>query len=80
MNRRTKIRERNIVYARARMGSITYKLKRNWAKIGFVTHLTGFDHEKMRQVREQNLIVWEEREKGVFWYDIDSIPERFLKK
>jgi hypothetical protein len=59
------------------MGSITYTRKRNWAKIGFVRHLTGFDHEEMRNLREQKLIEWEEKD-GVFWYDIDTIPERFL--
>jgi hypothetical protein len=80
MNRRARIRERQIIYARTRMGSITYKVKRKWSKRGFVTDLTGWDHEKLRQAREQNLITWEERGKGIFWYDINSIPERFLIK
>lgn len=82
MIKRYRVKERTIIYARASMNSIVYSRKKegHWAKQGFIYDLTGWDKEKMRQAREQNLIRWQEREKGVFWYDIDSIHERFLKK
>lgn len=74
MNRRAKIRERQILYARTSMKSISA-----WAKPGFVTDLTGWTGEKLRQAREQKLIKWKKESDG-FWYDLNSIPERLLLK
>lgn len=77
MNRRNRIRERQIVYARTYMTSINKKIP--WCKPGFITMVTGFDGEKLRQMREQGLIEYEKREDG-FWYNLDSVPERLLLK
>lgn len=80
MNRRNRIRERQIVYARTRMDSITYTMKKNgWVKPGFITALTIFDDgEKLRQAREQKLVEWKDLPDGRY-YNIDSIHEKFFK-
>jgi hypothetical protein len=86
MNRRNRIRERQIIYARTTYNSIAYTMKKpsSWVKPGFITALTRFDDgEKLRQAREQNLIEWENRGKSGekdYWYNIDSIHEKFFKK
>ncbi len=77
MNRRNHIKSREIVYARTYIGSISKKIP--WCKPGFITLITGFDGEKLRQLRDQGLIEFQKREDG-FWYNLDSVPERLLIK
>lgn len=77
MVKRYRVKERVIIYARSNMKSITYS--HAWAKPGFITSITGWDGEKLRQARDQKLVKYEKREDG-FWYDINSIPERLLIK
>lgn len=63
------------------MNRTTFSLNKPsaWAKPGFVTSITNWDGEKLRQARDQGLIQYEKREDG-FWYNLDSIPERLLIK
>jgi hypothetical protein len=81
MIKRYRAKERVIIYARANMKSIIYSQKKpnGWVKPGFVTALTDWDGEKLRQAREQKLIEWEDRADGRY-YNLDSIHEKFFKK
>lgn len=54
------------------------KPKKQWVKVGVVTKATGWDHEKMRQARENNYIDYK-RENG-FWYDLNSLLPHFIKQ
>jgi hypothetical protein len=49
-----------------------------WVKVGFITSLTKWNNEKMRQARQQGLIEFEKREDG-FWYNLNSLPKQFIK-
>lgn len=53
--------------------------KETWVKVGFVTDLTGWDREKLRQARDQGLIEFKKTKDGWF-YKLESIPEVFIKK
>lgn len=54
--------------------------KETWVKVGFVTMLTGWDHEKIRQARDQEIIEWKiDPAKGRL-YKLESIPEMFILK
>lgn len=81
MVKRYRVKERVIIYARTNMNSITYSQKKpnGWVKPGFITSLTGWEGEKLRQARQQKLIEWEDREDGRY-YNIDSIHEKFFIK
>jgi hypothetical protein len=50
-----------------------------WVKAGFVSEKTGWDHEKLRQARNQGIVVFQKRDTG-FWYDIKSINPIFFIK
>jgi hypothetical protein len=49
-----------------------------WVKAGFLTEKTGWNNEKLRQARAQGIVEWEKRETG-FWYNINSVPQVFIK-
>jgi hypothetical protein len=49
-----------------------------WVKSGFVSELTGWRAERLRQAREQGLVAYEERHDSGFWYDINSIHHIFF--
>lgn len=53
--------------------------KQTWASVSFVTLLTGWSKEKMRQAREQNIITYRENKTGGYEYLLESIPTQFLK-
>jgi predicted transcriptional regulator len=54
--------------------------KASWVKVGWITDLTGWDREKMRQAREQGLVEWKDDAKLGRVYNIDSIPQMFIIK
>lgn len=56
------------------------KKKGTWVKVGFVTDLTGWDREKLRQAREQGLVEFKEDAKLGRVYNLESIPPMFIKK
>jgi hypothetical protein len=54
------------------------KKRAAWVKAGAIMQLTGWGREDMRRMRINGIINWKKDEKG-FWYDLNSIPERFIK-
>lgn len=52
------------------------KTKETWVGVGAVTELTGWEGEKLRWARNNNLIKFD-KEKG---YLLESIPELFIIK
>ena len=55
--------------------------KKTWVPVSFVTDLTGWDGEKLRQVREAKIIEFRHRKDcGGYEYLLESIPEQFIKK
>lgn len=53
--------------------------KKTWVKISFVTALTGWDNNKMRQAREQGLVEWKDDKEHGRMYNVDSINPIFFK-
>lgn len=54
--------------------------KETWVGPGWVTDLTGWNNEKMRQAREGNLIEFKRSSTGGYLYKLESIPEQFIIK
>jgi hypothetical protein len=53
--------------------------KSEWVKSPIITKLTGWDANKMRLARNNGYINWKKDSNG-FWYDLNSIHEKFLIK
>jgi hypothetical protein len=60
------------------------KLERNsrpmqtWVKPSWITYLTGWNGEKMRQARQSGLIKFRSNGSGSYEYLVQSIPDQFL--
>jgi hypothetical protein len=54
--------------------------KTTWINAGWVTDLTGWSGEKMRQAREQGIIEYRRKKTGGYEYKLESIPETFIIK
>ena len=54
--------------------------KETWVPVGWITDLTGWDSEKMRQARESNIIEFKKNNTGGYLYKLESIPEIFIKQ
>lgn len=52
----------------------------HWIGPGWVTDLTGWDAEKLRQARDNNLVEFKRSKGGGYLYKLESIPEIFIKK
>lgn len=52
----------------------------HWVGPSWVTDLTGWDAEKLRQARENKLIEFKRSQGGGYLYKLESIPEIFLKQ
>jgi hypothetical protein len=52
--------------------------KKTWVKVSVVQDLTGWNREKLRQMREHGLIAYQRNETGM-WYQLESIHPIFLK-
>lgn len=63
-----------------KLSFIASEKKKTWVKVGFVTDLTGWDHEKMRQAREQGLVEFKDDATKGRLYNLDSINPIFIKK
>ena len=50
----------------------------HWVKVGFITMVTGWDGETLRQARKQGLVEWKDNEQGRF-YKLESIPQIFIR-
>jgi hypothetical protein len=53
--------------------------KQTWVKVSTVTELTGWDRERLRGARENKTIIYKKNSSG-FWYLLESIPERLIRK
>jgi hypothetical protein len=54
--------------------------KETWVGPGWVTELTNWTREKLRQAREQKIIEFKRSPGGGYLYKLESIPEQFLLK
>jgi hypothetical protein len=63
----------------ARLERLLTSTKTNWVKSPIITGLTGWDANKMRLARNNGYINWKKDSNG-FWYDLNSIHEKFLIK
>lgn len=50
-----------------------------WVSASFVTDLTGWDNEKLRQARNQKIIEFKRSPGGGWQYKLESIPDKFIK-
>jgi hypothetical protein len=54
--------------------------KKVWVKAGVITSMTIFNNnEKMREARDNGYVEFEKREDG-FWYNLNSVHEKFFLK
>ena len=51
--------------------------KQTWVKVSFITDLTGWNREKLRQARDQKIITYRKGNNG-FEYLLESLPEVFI--
>lgn len=51
-----------------------------WAGPSWVTELTGWDKEKLRQARDQKIVEFKRSQGGGYLYKLESIPEIFIKQ
>ena len=56
------------------------KVSETWVGPSFVTDLTGWNFEKMRQARQNKMIEFKRSPGGGYLYKLESIPEQFIKK
>lgn len=54
--------------------------KSTWVPPGWVTDITGWDKEKLRQARNANIIEFKQSDGGGYLYKLESIPEIFIKQ
>lgn len=54
--------------------------KATWVSAGFITDLTGWDKEKLRQAREQKIVEVKRSTGGGWLYKLESIPDIFIKQ
>lgn len=53
--------------------------KKTWLKAGRIMELTGWNKERLRQMRDHGVIQWKKDEDG-FNYLLESIPAVFINK
>jgi len=54
--------------------------KATWVGPGWITDLTGWNNEKLRQARDQGIIEYKRSEGGGWLYKLESLPEVFIIK
>lgn len=54
--------------------------KETWVGPRWLTKLTGWNNEDLRQAREQNIVVYKASEGGGWLYQLESVPEQFIIK
>lgn len=54
--------------------------KETWVPVNWVTDLTGWDKEKLRQARQNKIIEFKDSPGGGYLYKLESIPEIFIKQ
>jgi hypothetical protein len=58
----------------------TVQRKETWVSAGWISDLTGWDREKLRQAREQKIVEVKRSAGGGWLYKLESIPEQFIKQ
>jgi len=61
-----------------KLNQLVASKKETWVTVSWVTDLTGWDREKLRQARESKIIEFKRSETGGWLYKLESIPERFI--
>lgn len=56
------------------------KKKETWVSCSWVSMITGWNKEKLRQARNQKIVEYKESETGGYLYKLESIPEQFIKQ
>jgi hypothetical protein len=59
---------------------VAIKDKSTWVSAHWVTDLTGWDKERLRTARDQNIIEHKRSEGGGWLYKLESIPQQFIKQ
>jgi hypothetical protein len=54
--------------------------KDTWLPPGWVTKLTGWNREELRQARENKIVEYKASPGGGWLYKLESIPEQFIKR
>jgi hypothetical protein len=54
--------------------------KATWVSPGWISDITGWGKEKLRQARQQNIIDYKDSPGGGYLYKLESIPEQFIIK
>lgn len=54
--------------------------KATWVPPGWIKDLTGWDKEKLRQVREQKIVEFKKSDGGGWVYKLESVPQIFIKQ
>jgi hypothetical protein len=52
--------------------------KQNWVSVSWITSVTGWNSERLRQAREQGLVEYRKKGSGGFEYLLQSIPDQFI--
>lgn len=55
------------------------KKEKAWVKSAQIMKLTGWNREKMRQMRDNDIIKYKHDATG-FWYDLNSIPSALIRQ
>lgn len=58
----------------------TAQSKTTWVGPGWITSITGWDYEKLRQAREQKIVEFKRSNGGGWLYKLESVPEQFIIK
>lgn len=53
--------------------------KPKWVRASIITELTGWNNQKMRSARINDLIVYK-KEENSYWYDLNSLHPLLIKK
>lgn len=52
--------------------------KQNWVSVSWITSITGWNGEKLRQAREQGIVQFRDKSTGGYEYLLQSVPDQFL--
>jgi len=56
-----------------------WQRQEHWVKVGFITMVTGWDGETLRQARKQGLVEWKDDANKGRIYLLESIPQIFIR-
>lgn len=62
-----------------KLTTLLTKDNRKWVKVGAITELTGWDSKKLEWARLNEILDFKPVN-GVMYYDLNSLPDQFVKK